>query len=135
MSFKFSDTSVKRLTGVNSHVEETINLAIKLSSIDFGIPEYGGLRTTEDQAALFTKGASKCDGRINKSNHQSGDSVDVYAYVDGKASWEPEHLALVAIYVLTAANRLGYQCEWGGTWAKPGKQYGWDMPHFNITLG
>jgi len=135
MTFKFSDTSVKRLAGVNSHVEETIQLAIKLSSIDFGIPQYGGLRTTGDQAALFTKGVSKCDGRINKSNHQSGNSVDVYAYVDGKASWEPEHLALVAIYVLTAANKLGYKCEWGGTWTKSGKQYGWDMPHFNITVG
>ena len=35
--------------------------------------------------------------------------------------------------VLTAANKLGYKCEWGGTWAKQGKHYGWDMPHFNIT--
>jgi len=135
MAFKFSETSTKRLTGVNSHVEETIQLAIKLSSIDFGIPEYGGLRTTEDQAQLFTAGKSKCDGRVNRSNHQSGDSVDVYAYVDGKASWEKDHLALVAIYVLTAANKLGYKCEWGGTWTKSGKPYGWDMPHFNITLG
>jgi len=134
MSFKFSNTSVERLAGVNPHVEETIQLAIKLSSIDFGIPQYGGLRTTEDQAELFTRGVSKCDGRVNKSNHQSGDSVDVYAYVDGKASWEPDHLALVAVYVLTAANKLGYQCEWGGTWAKGSKQYGWDMPHFNITV-
>tara|TARA_R110002124_G_scaffold283668_2_gene459926 strand:- start:400 stop:804 length:405 start_codon:yes stop_codon:yes gene_type:complete len=134
MSFKLSPRSLERLEGVKPHVKETIMLAIQLSSIDFGIPAYGGLRTTKDQAALFTAGKSKCDGRINKSNHQSGNSVDVYAYTD-KASWEPEHLALVAIYVLTAANKLGYKCEWGGTWAKQGKHYGWDMPHFNITLG
>jgi len=133
--FEFSSKSLERLEGVNSHVEETIKLAIKLSSIDFGIPEYGGLRTVEDQTALFTAGKSKCDGRVNKSNHQSGDSVDVYAYVDGKASWEQDHLTLVAVYVLMAANKLGYNCEWSGTWAKSGKLYGWDMPHFNITVG
>ena len=42
-------------------------------------------------------------------------------------------LALVAIYVLIAANQLGYKCEWGGTWTKGDDLYGWDMPHFNIT--
>ena len=133
--FRFSETSLGRLSGTNAHVKETMELAIALSSIDFGIPEYGGLRTADDQAALFAAGKSKCDGRINKSNHQGGDAADVYAYVDGKASWEKEHLALVAIYVLTAANKLGYQCEWGGIWVKKGRHYGWDMPHFNITTG
>jgi peptidoglycan LD-endopeptidase CwlK len=133
--FRFSETSLGRLSGTNAHVKETMELAIALSSIDFGIPEYGGLRTADDQAALFTAGKSKCDGRINKSNHQGGDAADVYAYVDGKASWKKEHLALVAVYVLTAANYLGYKCEWGGTWVKKGRHYGWDMPHFNITTG
>ena len=135
MSYSFSKTSNERLSGVKPHVKETIKLAIKLSSIDFGIPQYGGLRTVEDQAKLFTEGKSKCDGVANKSNHQSGDSVDVYAYVDGKASWDLAHLSLVAVYVLTAANKLGYRCEWGGTWAAPNKLYGWDCPHFNITVG
>lgn len=133
MSFKLSARSQERLSGVNPHVKETIELAIKISSMDFGIPQYGGLRTEEDQAALYTAGKSKCDGRINKSNHQSGDSVDVYAYTD-KASWEPADLTLVAVYVLIAANQLGYKCEWGGTWTKGSDPYGWDMPHFNITV-
>ena len=132
MAFKFSKSSLTRLEGVNAPVMETMMLALSLSSIDFGIPQYGGLRTVEDQAALFTAGKSKCDGRINRSNHQSGDSVDVYAYTT-QASWEPEDLALVAIYVLIAANQLGYKCEWGGTWTKGDDLYGWDMPHFNIT--
>ena len=133
--FKFSKRSQERLSGVKPHVKETMELAIKLSSIDFGVPEYGGLRTVEDQAALFTAGKSKCDGRVSKSNHQSGEACDVYAYVDGKASWDLAHLALVAVYVMTAANMLGYKCEWGGTWTKAGDLYGWDCPHFNITLG
>ena len=34
-------------------------LALSLSSIDWGIPQYGGLRTVEDQAALYTAGKSK----------------------------------------------------------------------------
>ena len=132
MSFQFSSSSLARLSGVEPHVYETVQLAIQLSSIDFGIPKHGGLRTTEDQAKLFTQGVSKCDGRINKSNHQSGNSVDVYAYTDGSASWEPQHLTLVAVYVMMAANMLGHTCEWGGTWTDDGELYGWDMAHFNI---
>ena len=121
------------LAGVNNPVMEVMLLAISLSPIDFGCPQHGGLRTTKTQSKLYTSGKSKCDGRINKSNHQSGNSADVFAYGDGKASWEPEHLTLIAVYVMYAANILGYKCEWGGTWVSNGEIYGWDMAHFNIT--
>lgn len=127
MSFQFSSSSLARLSGVEPHVYETVQLAIQLSSIDFGIPKHGGLRTTEDQAKLFTSGVSKADGRTNKSYHQTGRALDVYAYVDGKASWDKLHLSHIATAMLQASAQLGYKLEWGGLWNS------WqDMPHFEL---
>ena len=83
--------------------------------------------TVKDQAKLFTSSKSKADGRTNKSYHQTGKAVDVYAYVDGKASWEKEHLAIIAAAMLQASAQLGYELKWGGLWKS------WqDFPHFEI---
>ncbi len=123
--FSFSKTSLKRMAEVDSRLQEIAALAITITIIDFGIPEYGGLRTAEEQLTLYQKGLSKCDGKSKTSFHQTGKALDVYAYVDGKASWEREHLALVATAMLQAASMLGYRLEWGGLWP-------WDMPHFQL---
>ena len=127
MNFKLSQNSINNLVGVDGRLIDIADLAIKLTNIDFGIPSTGGLRTAEDQAKLFTAGKSKADGRTNKSYHQSGKAVDVYAYVDGKASWEKEHLAIIAAAMLQASAQLGYELKWGGLWKS------WqDFPHFEI---
>jgi len=125
--FKLGQNSLNNRAGVDPRLIEISDLAISMSNIDFGIPSTGGLRTTEDQAKLFTSGVSKADGRINKSYHQTGKAIDVYAYVDGKASWEKLHLALIAAVMLQAAAQLGYKLKWGGNWKS------WqDMPHFEL---
>ncbi len=124
--FQFSQRSLERREGVDRRLIEISDLAIQTSVIDFGIPEFGGLRTQKDQRGLFTQGSSRCDGITNKSFHQTGGALDVYAYVDGKASWEREHLAMVACAMLQAASTLGYKLEWGGLWP-------WDMPHFQLV--
>ena len=125
--FELGKNSVLNMAGIDSRLMDIVEVAIKLSNIDFGIPSSGGLRTTEDQAALFTAGKSKCDGRTNKSYHQTGKAVDVYAYVDGKASWDHLHLTHIATAMLQASAQLGYELKWGGLWNS------WqDMPHFEI---
>jgi len=101
--------------------------AIKISKVDFGIPQFGGKRTKQEQTALHNKGVSNCDGIINKSKHQSGLALDVYAYVDGKASWKTEHLTSVAVAMLQAASILGYKLSWGGLWVNYR-----DFPHFQL---
>ncbi len=128
--FKLSNTSKKRLDGVDHRIIEIVNLALKITKIDFGIPENGGLRTVKQQKFLFDKGLSKCDGTKNKSHHQSGRAFDVYAYVDGKASWSRGFLTQVAAAMLQAASVLGYKLEWGGHWVS------WqDYPHFELKEG
>ncbi|MEO5344604.1 MAG: hypothetical protein H7842_15010, partial [Gammaproteobacteria bacterium SHHR-1] len=59
---------------------------------------------------------------------------DFYAYVDGRASWEREHLAMVAAAFLQAASHLGYAISWGGLWKQRGGGiYGWDMVHVELV--
>ena len=75
------------MDGVNARLVDVAELALELSPIDFGIPELGGLRNADEQLLLFFNGKSQLDGTKKRSNHQSGKALDVFAYVDGKASW------------------------------------------------
>jgi len=127
MTFKLSNRSKGRLAGVDKRILSIVALALTITAIDFGIPQHGGLRTTGEQRDLFEKKVSKCDGIENKSAHQSGLAFDIYAYVDGAASWDRYHLTQVAAAILQASGMLGYELQWGGLW----KDYV-DMPHFEL---
>ena len=127
MTFKFGEKSKARMRGINDQLIEVAELALLISPIDFGIPKHGGLRTAGEQQALFDDGTSQLDGSIKKSYHQSGMALDVFAYVDGKASWNEDHLTIIAAAMLEAANRLSVSLRWGGHWK------GFiDMPHFEV---
>ena len=127
MTFKLSASSQERLNGVDNRILNIIELALTITHVDFGIPKYGGLRDAATQRNIFKTGATKCDGIEIKSEHQSGLAFDIYAYVDGKASWDRYHLTQVAAAILQAAALLGYPLTWGGNWRS------WqDMPHFQL---
>ena len=134
--FILSQKSLNSRAGVNSKLIEIDDLALTISKIDFGIPEYGGFRTAEVQQMLFNTNKSKADGVNNLSYHQSGNALDFYAYVNGRASWGHDHLAMVAAAHLQAASQLGYALEWGGFWKSNelinGIPYGWDMAHIQL---
>ena len=129
MTYQLSKRSGERLNGVNHNLIDIVLLALKISKIDFGIPEFGGIRTQAEQHALFLKGLSKCDGYSKLSNHQSGNAFDVFAYVDGKASWDKYHLTQVATAILSAASQLGVPLAWGGHF-----ESFIDMPHFEVKI-
>ena len=129
MSFVLGTRSRSRLQGVDRRLVDVIELALTISLIDFGIPADGGVRTAERQHELFKDGKSKLDGFNRKSKHQTGKAFDVFAYVDGKASWDHLHLTHVATAILAAASRLGVPLRWGGHF----KPNGWDMPHFELV--
>ena len=127
MSFELGKNSLKNMEGIDDRLIDIAELAITLSPIDFGVPSSGGFRSTQDQAELYTSGKSKCDGRTNKSYHQTGKALDVFAYVDGKASWDTLHLTTIATAMLQSASQLGIELQWGGLWRS------WqDLPHFQI---
>jgi len=140
MCYQFSSKSSERMKGVHSDLIVIFTEAIKNSPIDFGIPQYAGLRTAEDQKALFLDKKSKCDGVKNKSLHQSGNALDFYAYVNGSASWSKHHLSMVAGVIMTTAKRLKkegkifHSIYWGGQFGSSDFN-GWDMPHIELVKG
>ena len=130
MGYSFSVRSRARMSGIDDRLIEIAQRALELSKVDFGIPAFGGLRTLEEQALLYANGKSNADGVAQKSYHQSGKALDVYAYVNGKASWDKCDLAMVATAMLQAAAELEIPLEWGGLW----KNFE-DYPHFQIPRG
>lgn len=135
--FKFSANSAKNMDGIHRDLITVMYEAIKYSPIDFGVPITGGLRTTEIQQMLFDSGVTKCDGVKFRSNHQDGMAVDVYAYLNGAASWKSEHLSIIAGVVLSTAKRLkadgkiSIELTWGGTFGS-NEFDGWDKPHYEV---
>lgn len=125
--FRLSKKSNSHLEGVDIRWHYILNKAITLTKVDFGIPSTGGYRTVEQQRELFNTGASLCDGLSKKSRHQSGLAVDVFAYVNDKASWKEDHLTSVAVAILQSAAILGHKVSWGGLWSDFN-----DMPHFEL---
>jgi len=136
--FHLSNASKMHRTGVDPRLIEISDLAITLTLVDFGHGPDSGVRSAERQAQLFAEGKSQKDGTRRRSCHQDRKALDFYAYVDGRASWHPPHLAAVACAFLQAASVLGYRVAWGGLWEsrKPkivdGIPYGWDCPHIEL---
>ncbi|MCK4822901.1 hypothetical protein KA005_44475 [bacterium] len=139
MKFQLSKRSKKNREGIDSRLIEISDLAIQLTVIDFGHGNHAGLRIAKEQHQLFLDGLSKADGYDDIGEHQSGNALDFYAYVDGKASWQHHHLAMVAAAHLQAASILGYKIQWGGFWQrknpkfKNGIPYGWDCAHIELA--
>lgn len=136
--YRFSNKSLQRLETVKPELQLLFKEALKRSPIDFGIPQYGGLRTIEQQQDLYAQGrtepgsvVTKVDGIDKVSRHQSGEAVDVYAYINGKASWDRTHLAIIAGVVYAMALELGIDIEWGGTFGS-NDFHGWDYPHYQL---
>ena len=126
MNYKLSSTGQARLKGVDKRLVDIINLALKISLIDFGVAS--GRRDATEQNALYLEGKSQCDGFEDLSNHQHGLAADLYAY-DQKALWGKADLALVACAMLEAAAELGHALKWGGKWRNfP------DYPHFELEV-
>lgn len=108
--------------GINPDLRKVADRATQITNIDFGIPQYGGLRTPSEQYALFCNEKSKCDGISKVSYHQLGNALDFYAIDNGKPSWDKGLLSEVACSLLQAGCELGVKLEWGGLW-------GWDYGH------
>jgi len=125
--FYFGKRSKNILEGVDVRLQIIAKAALENTKIDFGFPSSGGLRTAQEQNQLFRIGKSKLDGYKKRSYHQTGKALDFYAFVDGKASWDKYHLAMVAAAFLQAASDLGYKLQWGGLW-----QDFEDYPHLQL---
>lgn len=142
-NYKLSSSSRRNMKGVHPDLILIFEEALKVSPIDFGVPSDGGVRSSLKQKQLFDQGKSKCDGINTLSKHQIkpgqeyGEAIDFFAFVDGKASWEPCHLALIAGVIMGTAARLRSEGRiksrlyWGGQFGSSTFQ-GWDYCHFEL---
>jgi peptidoglycan L-alanyl-D-glutamate endopeptidase CwlK len=141
----FGQRSKDNLKGIHPDLVRVMNEAIKDTPVDFIITD--GVRTTEQQQALYNKGRTKeskekgekvvtnCDGIKNKSNHQPkidgyGHAVDLYPYYNGSVQLnDVAKLRIVADHIKVCAKKLGVKVDWGGDW-KSLKDY----PHFELAV-
>jgi peptidoglycan L-alanyl-D-glutamate endopeptidase CwlK len=116
-NYKWSSKSLSQLKTVDDKLILLFNEVLKVSPFDLGIPDLGGKRTPEQQFALYKAGKSKCDGFDRKSYHQSGQALDVFVYLDGKVTWEPDVYKVLSGAVFSKAKELGINnLRWGGDW-------------------
>lgn len=108
--FVFSNTSIKRLVGVNDNLVAVVKRALMLSEQDFAVLE--GVRTKERQLELVRKGASQ----TKNSKHLLGRAVDLVPIVAGKVSWDWAYFYPIAEAMRAAAKELDVQVRWGGAW-------------------
>jgi peptidoglycan L-alanyl-D-glutamate endopeptidase CwlK len=133
MTYALSVSSKRHRAGVDERLIRISDRAIEITLIDFGHGRDSGKRLPSRQNELYRDEKSHCDGYINQSYHQTGRALDFYAFIDGKSSWEREHLAMVACAFLQAASELKIKIKWGGLWRSKSHQfYGWDMPHIQL---
>lgn len=134
--YSFSKSSLAKLLTVHKDLQDVFLAAIRVSPIDFGISH--GLRTQAEQQELYAQGrtkqgniVTKADGVKLRSKHQDGLAVDVYAFINGKVSYDDVHLALIAGVVLSEAASRNIPIRWGGTFGSKVFK-GWDKPHYEI---
>ena len=144
--YSFSQTSLDKMKKVHPKLVEVMKEAITNSPYDFRIT--AGVRTTEEQFALYQIGRSKtgrivtdCDGKRAKSNHQIksdgfGHAVDifpcgviengVYRKFTSAEGYDDKKLKSIADHILAVAKSKKINIEWGGNWKMN------DTPHFEL---
>lgn len=121
MTFKLSQKSLDRLTGVHPDLVDVVMLAIGKSEVDFAVLE--GVRSLARQEQLVKAGASK----TLRSRHLTGHAVDLGAIVSGQVRWDWPLYHKIADAVKEAAAELSIPIEWGGDWTSFK-----DGPHFQL---
>lgn len=134
MPFTLSARSRSRLVGVHPELVRVVELAIRLSTVDFVVT--AGNRTQAEQDALYAQGRTKPGPVVTwtrNSNHIGGRAVDVAPWFREAIEWDDNgKLGLwprIAEAFKSAASELGVPIAWGGEWSKP------DRPHFELVRG
>lgn len=136
--FKFGRSSKKNMKGIDERLIQLLERSLIRSHIDFGVPQYGGLRTAQDQNNLYHRRprVTWIDGFKKKSYHQTGKAFDIFCLKDGKADWSDisqyKEVAECIFQEFEAMKEEGIFKEdeylhHGGKWVR------WqDWPHFEL---
>jgi peptidoglycan LD-endopeptidase CwlK len=123
MSFKLSQKSLDRLSGVHQDLVDVVKRAIEITECDFTVLE--GVRSVARQEQLVKAGASQ----TMKSRHLTGHAVDLGAMVNNSVRWDWPLYDKISLAMKAAAIEKQVAIEWGGDW-RTFK----DGPHFQLTF-
>ena len=117
MAFRLSQRSLDKLDGVHPEMVATVQKAIELTDVDFGVTY--GVRTLEAQKELVASGRSQ----TMKSKHLvQGDgyshAVDLVAYFGSNVSWELNVYDNICDAMAEAARQIGRAIKWGAAWSE-----------------
>jgi len=121
MTFRLSQKSLDRLSGVHPDLVAVVKRAIEITEVDFAVLE--GVRSKARQEQLFKQKATK----TMNSRHLTGHAVDLGAYVGGSVRWDWPLYYQIADAMKAAAEELEVPLTWGGDW----KTFP-DGPHFEL---
>lgn len=115
MAYKLGRRSLDELAGVAPILVETVQVAITVTAVDFGVLD--GVRTTEEQADLMAQGRSwTMDSRHLPQADGLGWAVDLVPWIRGAFRWEWSPIFEVAAAMRRAAIQTGARIRWGGPW-------------------
>ncbi len=131
---EFSQKSKDKLVTVHQDLQVIFNEVVK----HFDCTIIYGIRTEEEQQALYAKGrtasggiVTNCDGVVKKSRHQSGSAVDVAPYpIDWADTDRFRQFGWFVKGVISTLKRYGAienDIKWGGDW----KNFV-DLPHWEL---
>tara|TARA_R110000823_G_scaffold202061_2_gene332998 strand:+ start:107 stop:508 length:402 start_codon:yes stop_codon:yes gene_type:complete len=127
MTFHAGASSREKLGGGCTDIKRVVLRAYELSEVDFSVIETR--RSVIQQRSNIEKGVSWTMDSDHLMLDEDGSgvlAVDLYPWVDGKTSHDPEHYDLLAKAMFRAAGELGVQIKWGGFWKSKRK----DSPHW-----
>jgi peptidoglycan L-alanyl-D-glutamate endopeptidase CwlK len=116
-NFAFGPVSLHNLENVKPELVTLAHKALSLSTQDFCIT--CGLRTPQAQLIAVAQGHSKTEHSKHLIQPDGlSHAIDAVPWVDGKPSWDWEHIYAVAAAFHQAAKELGIaeNIRWGGVW-------------------
>lgn len=120
--YQLTERCKKRLKDLHPDLVKVVEAAIRISPIQFQVGE--GLRTAARQKELMASGATQT---LN-SRHLTGHAVDLFAYPEGKLSWDWKYYYQIEEAVKQAAHNLKIPIEWGGDWRSFKDGPHWQLP-------
>lgn len=125
-SFKFGNTSRKRMEGVHPDLVRVAERALSYGILDLTVVPYGGLRTLEDQKKLVARGASKTLNSLHRVQSTGyGHAIDLAPY---PIDWNDiERFKMMMALMFRAAMEEDVYIRAGGMW--PSFK---DYPHFDL---
>lgn len=115
--FQLSSKSLRNLDAVHPDLGRVARKAIQITTMDFGI--YEGVRSYAKQVQYVQEKKSQTLHSLHLIQPDGyAHAIDVFAWLNGKASWNNKHYGPIVQAFITAAISLEVQIEFGHLWPR-----------------